>query len=504
MTQPPSGLWSRALSARLSAFLIFACGACAAAGLQPSGLWSVTLVALALAFGFWQRTTRSKSAAFAAWLLGFGYFVVALRWILEPFQVEAEVFGWMAPFALLLMAGGLALFWAAAGAFAAWLGRDPGQRLWAFVLCLSGAELLRAYVFTGFPWAGLAQIWVNTPVAQTLAWVGPQGLGGITLALFALPVWLFGKHRLVAAGAVALVAFVAPFLMPEPSASVAETGPVVRLVQPNAPQDQKWDPEMAGVFFWRQVDATAAPATPRPDLIVWPETAIPTLLHLADAALAEVARAADGTPVVLGMQRAAEGGYFNAALVLDGDGQVRQVYDKHHLVPFGEYMPFRKMMARFGITGLAAQLGEGYTPGPGPALLDLGPLGKARPLICYEAVFPQHARAVDGVRPDFLLQLTNDAWFGTAAGPQQHLAQAQMRAIEQGLPMVRVANTGISAVIDANGRIVEALPLGVQGYLDVALPQAFAATFYAHTGDWLMATVILMLILSTAYCRLRL
>ena len=157
-------------------------------------------------------------------------------------------------------------------------------------------------------------------------------------------------------------------------------------------------------------------------------------------------------------------------------------------MPFGEYIPFGDVAARFGLHGFAAQAGQGFSSGPGPELIDLGPLGTALPLICYEAVFPQHAR--NGTRPDMLIQITNDAWFGERSGPYQHLAQARMRAIEQGLPMIRAANTGISAIIDPYGRMVASIGLGEAGYADAALPAPLSPTLYASTGDWPAAVLL--------------
>ncbi|WP_373051397.1 apolipoprotein N-acyltransferase, partial [Thalassovita aquimarina] len=269
--------------------------------------------------------------------------------------------------------------------------------------------------------------------------------------------------------------------------------PVVRLVQPNAPQHQKWDPEFIPTFFRRTVEATAA--APRPDLIVWPETSVPVYLEYADETLAVIAGAAKGVPVILGAQRAEGQRIYNAAAVLDSSGAVTQVYDKHHLVPFGEYMPFGDLLAGFGIHGLAANEGAGFSAGPGPRLFDLGALGTALPLICYEAVFPQDVAGAPE-RPGFLLQITNDAWFGRFSGPYQHLAQARLRAIEQGLPMARVANTGVSAVIDARGRVTGSLPLGQAGWIDLPLPAPAAPTIYARIGDLFAAAAILLLFLA--------
>jgi apolipoprotein N-acyltransferase len=274
----------------------------------------------------------------------------------------------------------------------------------------------------------------------------------------------------------------------------------VRLIQPNAPQHQKWDPQFAGIFFERLVQFTRA-GEERPDLIVWPETAVPVWLHNAARTLGIISDAAGDVPVVLGINRAEGMRIFNAAVLMDAEGRVTQTYDKHHLVPFGEYIPLGNLLSKIGIQGLASRSGDGFSPGAGADVIDLGGLGKALVLICYEAVFPQDVRAAP-VRPDFILHLTNDAWFGNFSGPYQHLAQARMRAIESGLPVLRAANTGVSAVIDAKGRVLHALPLNTEGYLDAVLPEPLPETLYAKSGD-LPLTIVVVLLLLTALLRRR-
>ncbi|WP_201132428.1 apolipoprotein N-acyltransferase, partial [Rhodovulum imhoffii] len=263
----------------------------------------------------------------------------------------------------------------------------------------------------------------------------------------------------------------------------ADTPVVVRLVQPNAAQHLKWRPDMVPVFFERLMDATARPADPAPDIVIWPETSVPYLLNHADDVMGMMADAAGGGPVMFGAQRRDRQGVYNSLAVIDAQGRVSHLYDKHHLVPFGEYLPFGGVLGAIGLKGLAARDAYGYTPGPGPRLLDLGPAGRVVPLICYEAVFPEDLRAPGG-RPDWVVQITNDAWFGRLTGPYQHLAQARLRAVERGLPLVRVANTGVSAVIDARGRVLDSLPLNTAGALDAGLPGALPPTPYARGGDW--------------------
>ena len=465
-------------------------GACFALGQPPFDLWWIALVALVAVLWLARYDTAAKSAGWTGWLFGTGYFAVSLHWILEPFQVDAATTGWMAPFALIGMAAGLALLWAVAF----WGGRRLASGPFAIALCWASVELARAYILTGFPWGLVGYLWAPTPVAQWHSVIGPHGMTLLTLALAAL-VACVTTARTVKIGLSALGGIIllwAGGTVIAPPVQDLAGRPIVRLIQPNAPQHQKWDRDFIPMFFNRQVDFTAQ--LPKPDLIVWPETAVPNLLDDAGYALEVIADAAAGTPVVLGIQREEQGRYYNSLVTLDGTGQVADLYDKHHLVPFGEYMPVASLFARFNILGLAARADAGYSAGPGPALIDLGPLGKALPLICYEAVFPQDVNGAPS-RPDMLLQITNDAWFGINAGPQQHLSQARLRAIEQGLPMIRVANTGISAMIDPAGRIVDSLPLGRAGFLDVPLPAPLAPTLYSRTGDW---TAFLALIVAFA------
>ena len=458
-----------------------ACGAAGALAHAPFDLALAILVPIVAAFFLLPYASSTRGALGLGWALGFGYFAATMTWITEPFQVDAAQTGWMAPFALVLLALLLGSFWAGAFAFARWAGGRP----WMLAVAWAGAELLRAYVFTGFPWAMLPQALVASKAGQGLAWLGPHGL---TLAILSVTALAFSFRQRWIIGAALCAVLAAWFVQPAAYAPAPMTDHSVRLIQPNAPQDEKWDPEKIPVFVNRQIEYTGAGDVP--DLVIWPETALPYLVEYAQPVFDAVAEAARGAPVVIGMQRQSEAGYHNSLVVLDGAGQVTQTYDKHHLVPFGEYMPLPGLFKSLGIRALAERAQTGYAPGPGPRLLDFGPLGSALPLVCYEAVF---AHDVGGApsRPAFLMQLTNDAWFGNRSGPQQHLAQARMRAIEQGLPMVRAANTGISAVIDPKGQVVAALGLNEAGYLDALLPAPAPATLYSRTGDLPWGIVVL-------------
>lgn len=469
----------------------FACGLLAALGQAPLSLWPLALIGFAGLIAQIARAERAGQAAWRAWAAGLGHFGAALFWIVEPFLIEPEIYGWMAPFALVLMAGGLALFWGLAGALSAWL----PDRAFGFAVVLAGTEALRGVIFTGFPWAMPGHIWIDSPVAQGAAYLGANGLTLLTLLVAALPVVLRGRGA-VLAFALLGAAYAGGALRlagPEP----VSPGLVFRLVQPNAQQHLKWNPEAAEAIFRGLALATAA--EPRPDLVIWPETSLPYLYVPGQDAALGAAEAARGVPLAMGVQRLEGAAAFNSLAVLGRDGVQTALYDKAHLVPFGEYVPFGEVMFRwFGLRAFAAQQGFGYAAGPGPRVLDLGPLGKVQPLICYEAVFPTALNALDD-RPGWLLHITNDAWFGTLTGPFQHAALARLRAVEQGLPLVRVANTGVTQMVDARGRVTAELPFGVEAHLDAALPGALPPTPYHQWGEQpflvLLAGLALALIL---------
>lgn len=469
------------------------CGAVAALGLAPFNLWPLAILAFAGVVGLLARADSLRGAARTGWAAGTGYFLVALHWIVEPFLIDIARHGWMAPFALVFMAGGLALFWAAGGALAQALAPRGPMRLPALVAALTLAELLRGVVFTGFPWALIGHVLIPSPLIQVAAWTGPDGLTLLVLGL-AAGLACVPRAPLRAGAPVLLVAggllLTAPALAPKPPATPADA-PVLRLMQPNAPQDEKWDPDKVEMFFNRMLAFSAE--RPAADLAIWPETSVPAILNDSGGIRALIAERAGGATSVIGIERREGWDYFNSLAVLGPDGAIGDVYDKHHLVPFGEYLPQKALLSRLGLAPLVDRFG-GFSPGVGPQAIDLGPAGRAIPLICYEAVFPREIRSV-GARPDLLLQITNDAWFGTFSGPYQHFAQARLRAVEQGLPMVRVANTGISGVIAADGTVLATLPLGEAGFLDAPRPAAAPPTPYARIGGWPVTLVIIGVLL---------
>jgi apolipoprotein N-acyltransferase len=475
-------------------------GVAVATGQAPLNFWWAALPGLAALIHLISHAPNARAAVWLGLWGGAGQFVLSLSWIVEPFLIDPETYGWMAPFALVFIAFGLSLFWAAAAGLSQLL---PRNRALGFALALTVTEMTRGWVLTGFPWALIGHIWIGTPVAQIAAALGPNALTLLATLLAALPI-AFRWRGVMASALLFVTAFgigLARLAEPDPTTDLV----TLRLVQPNAEQHLKWDPQRALFYFDRQLALTAAdpkPGEPAPDLVVWPETAVPYLLNRPGAALIDIAYAAADRPVIVGIQRSDDTRGWNSLALIGAGGAVDAVYDKHHLVPFGEYIPFGDLAYRlFGIQAFAAQQGNGYSAGRGAVTIDLGPkLGLTLPLICYEAVFPQDVAATPN-RPRFILHITNDAWFGKINGPYQHLAQARLRAIEQGLPLARAANTGVTAMIDAKGRVTAALPMGVSDALDATLPAALPPTPYARHGELPFVLLLIGLVLAVTFHR---
>ncbi len=443
-------------------------GLALALGQAPYNFPYLAIIALPALLWLLQKTCCWKGGFAVGWGAGLGYFGLTLSWIVEPFLVDAERYGWMAPFALALMAAGIALFWG--------LGFALAQR-WPNALVLAGfwalAELLRAYIFTGFPWALMAYNWVETPIIQAASLIGVHGLGFLIVLAGGL---LLSKRGALLA--VLIMASLTGYGFYRLQTVVENTGLTVRLIQPNAIQTQKWDPDYIPLFYQRQLTLSASIG--RPDIVIWPEAAIAYLPDEQPFIRTQITTAAQA-PVILGARRRDADGFYNSLFLLNKDSRIEDVYDKYHLVPFGEYMPLQGLAKQLGLKGLAEQMGPSNTFGSGPKILEGEGVPPFLPLICYEAIFPQ---GVAGPRPEWLVQITNDAWFGERSGPYQHLAQNRVRAIEQGLPLARAANTGISAMIDPLGRITASLPLGIDGFIDAPLAKPLPPTLLARWGQW--------------------
>ena len=448
-----------------------------------------------------------RSAFFRGWLAGAAYFAVSTWWIGEAFFVDAKDQAWMAPFAVAGMAAGLALFWGAAALLYRSLAPAGALRLLVFAGALAGAEWLRGHVLTGFPWDLPGETWrAGSAPSQMASIVGAYGLTWLTLAIAAAP-GLGVRSRperlaigLAAAALAGLYGYGAGRLsLAEP---IAPNAPIVRVVQPDTPELASYDAAAFANVLKRNLDLTrqgAAPGLARPpDVIVWSEAGLPDGLedYLAPGSwtLAQIEAAlTPGQTLITGgfrVEPAAPGVYAPDGMVYHNSlvaltrtatgAVITGLYDKHRLVPFGEYLPFDRALAPLGVKQLV-HLGQGFTPGPPPRPIFPPGIPALQPLICYESLFPgftYDAALRAGRRPGWIVNVSDDAWFGVTSGPWQHLNLASYRAIEEGLPMVRATPTGVSAVIDAYGRTLAGKQLGQGAYgaIDSPLPPALSRT----------------------------
>jgi apolipoprotein N-acyltransferase len=462
---------------------------------------------------------RVLSAATVGWWFGFGYFLAGLFWIGEAFLVEAETFAVLLPFAVTLLPAGLALFYGGAAALAACFWMANPVRVLMLALALSAMEWLRGHVLSGLPWNVLGYaLTYPLPLMQSAALFGIYGLTLVVVLVFALPpvLWIdaqagtAGRRMRATALALALAPLAAMAVFGEARLALAPQttvpGVKIRIVQPSVPQREKWRPENQGRIFLDHLALSATDGAGATDHlagithVIWPEAAMPFLVLDHPDARAAIGRLLPrGTFLITGALRAqaAPPGsprprqIFNSMPVFGEDGSVAALYDKVHLVPFGEYLPMQPLLEAIGLQQLTRQRG-GFDSGASPRpLLHVPGLPPAVPLICYEAIFP--GAIVQGTeRPGLMLNVTNDGWFGDTTGPRQHLHQARIRAVEEGLPLIRAANNGVSAAIDGNGRILARLGLDVRGVIDVALPVALPPPPYARLGDMIFVALWLV------------
>jgi apolipoprotein N-acyltransferase len=506
--------WKRVLIALVA-------GAFSSLAMAPFNAWPVLFftfpVAVFLIDGAGAgRAQGLPAAALTGFWFGLGYFVPGLYWIGNAFLVEADTFGWLLPFAVLGLPAYLALFTAFGFALARLVWTKGGSRVIAIAASLTISEWLRGHVLTGFPWDAFGYALTEPlALAQTASLIGIWGLTFLSVAIFASPAVLIdgnarGRKALAAPVAalavlVAMGVFGVVRLNLHPTRMVASVK--LRIMQPNLQQDEKFNYSAKAAVMQKYLalsDRATGPNTSGvrdATVLIWPESAFPFFLTREPEAMAQIADLLPkGTTMITGSVRAPDlppgvrvTQAFNSIYVIDDEGTVLSVYDKLHLVPFGEYLPFQDLMESLGFEQLTRVRG-GFIPGKVRRTLQIPNAPRALPLICYEAVFPSDAATSDD-RPGWMVNLTNDGWFGISTGPYQHLQQARMRAVEQGLPLVRAANTGISAVVDPVGRIVARLPLGIEGVLDSPLPAPIAPTIYARVGDMPAAILVAVALL---------
>lgn len=481
------------------------CGALAAAALPPFYGLPLLLPAFTVALWLLGGAASQRQAALIGWAFGCGHFAVGLYWVGIAFLVDAARFGWAMPFAVAGLAAGLALF-SALSFWLAWLAArrfalDGLGRVLAFTLAWLLAEGLRSWIFTGFPWNLMGTVWAfSAETLQPAAYGGVWLLSLMTVAAAAAPAALAGPGRSgPTQRAAALFLLFLPLAAwglgswrlasaPAAGSAVVETARL-RLVQPSIPQELKWRADRKVANLRLQAELSLAPGFEDRTIVIWPETAVPFLLAAEPRLRQELAGVVPpGGYLIAGAPRVdpadPQGKIWNALHALDGDGRIVATYDKVHLVPFGEYTPLRDLL---GLAKLTAGTRD-FSPGDGLKSLTLPGLPPFSPLICYEVIFPGAVMppADDAPSPRWLLNLTNDAWFGNSSGPYQHFAAARVRAVEEGLPLVRAANNGISAVIDSYGRIIDQIELNDRGILDVELPEAAATpALYSYAGNTL-------------------
>jgi apolipoprotein N-acyltransferase len=507
--------WVRELSGWRRSGVAFVAGAASALAMAPFFLSPVLFVTLPVLVWLMDASEGSRRATFAGaakagWWFGFGYFLFGLFWIGEAFLVEADKFAWLMPFAVLILPAGLALFTGAAAGLArlAWPSGIP--RILVLAVALGVAEWLRGHILTGFPWnvLGYALTW-PLPLMQSASVLGIYGLTLVCVVIFAAPLAIVAAARpgeQVAAVRNAVLVAVVPLAVmfglgvwslsggPAPMLN----GVKVRIVQASVPQRDKWRPEKQREIFEDQIGLSRMnPAGQQDDLagithLIWPEAAMPFLPLEHPEALSTIGSLLPaGTQLLSGGLRlkdstalktvgAREG--YNSLMVFGDQGNLEQVYDKIHLVPFGEYLPLQNVLESVGLEQLTRWRG-GFSIGPSPRpLLTIAGLPPVAGLICYEAIFP--AAVIQGEqRPGLLVNVTNDGWFGDTTGPRQHFHQTRVRAVEEGLPIIRAANNGVSAVIDGQGRLVAMLMLNARGVVDSGIPAAIGAPVYAKLGD---------------------
>ncbi len=494
-------------------------GAVSATAFAPLFLIPLLVPAFTGLLWLFQGAENPKKAALIGWAFGVGHFAVGLYWVGASFLVHSARHAWMMPFAVLGLAAGMGLFHCLVGYVLARLKYRGVERLIAFVAIWLFVEWLRSWIFTGFPWNLIGAVWTFSDSMLQLASVtGVWGLSVVTLFAAAAPAVLFeGKDlkiseikRRVSFVFVALLfplvvwaggAFRLSALLPEDEAFVENVN--LRLVQPNINQADKWKPKLREDHVVKQMNMSASEGAKDITHVIWAETAVPFLLSSVKAMRTKIARVVPPSGfLITGAPRIEEKplpdgsgikrNFKNSVHVLNRSGDIVGTYDKFHLVPFGEYAPLKDWFPF--IEKLTAGSSD-FSPGPGPQTLSLPGLPPVSVLVCYEIIFP--GAVVDSSnRPEWILNVTNDGWFGITSGPYQHFGMAQLRAVEEGIPVIRVANTGISASIDAYGRVVESVGLGVAGVVDTRLPKKIASsTVFSRIGNFSVLFLMVFMLL---------
>jgi len=494
-------------------------GILSAFGFAPFNLWPLPLLAFGLLYLPLAKAGRGWHAALIGWLFGLGQFVLGLDWIAKAFTYQANMPAWLGWIAVVLLSMYLAVYPALA-AFTAWWGTkrlNAGATTMALLFGASWAvcEWLRGTVFTGFPWNPVSVAMIELPLAHAARFVGTYALSGLIVssAGFILILAMRPKESLTrktiatatnipaALGLGLLVGlYVVPALLKQfapPAPPPFPKGPVVRIIQPNIDQGERFDPQQSARHLALEQALSGVPGD-KPRLILWPESGIEYNVLEDPAARTQLASILGPRDFLMGGGESpirdktgeeVEAG--NSIFAIGYGGTLHARYDKAHLVPWGEYLPMRPLMSAIGLSRLVPGAID-FRPGPGPATVDVPGFGKVGMQLCYEIVFSGHV-VNETYRPDFIFAPSNDAWFGRS-GPPQHLAQARMRAIEEGLPVARATQNGISALIDADGRILHQIDAHQSGMIELPLPAPLPPTVFSRIGNWAVALIALLLV----------
>ena len=490
------------------AALAILAGAFGALALPPLGFFAAMFVSFTILVWLLDGATANpdhgysqilRSSFVTGWLFGFGYFVAGLWWLGNALLIDADEFAWALPLAILGLPAVLALFYGFACMLARLLWSDGFGRIAALAVGFGLAEWLRSFVATGFPWNAVGYGAMPMPLMMQSAYaIGLFGVSTLAVFVFAAPALLGTRRGMVPGLAIAALLFAAHIGYgayrlslpdPEPGSSRALS---VRLVQPVIDESVKLENADRTAIFDEHLQLSALPPKPgekRPDVIVWPETSLPFILTENPDALTRIAdMLGDGQVLLTGAVRSEDRGagqpprYYNSVYLINDQGQILGASDKVHLTPFGEYVPFEDVLRQWGVNNLISLPG-GFSAAAERVLLPLPDGTKLYPLICYEVIFPDEALG-DLAGADAILNITNDAWFGASPGPYQHFLQARLRAVETGLPLIRGANNGISAVIDAKGRIISGMGLDIKGVTDSTVGIVVAPNRNSHSKKY--------------------
>jgi apolipoprotein N-acyltransferase len=488
--------------------LSFLLGAVLALSFAPFGLFFLPFAVLPIMILILDQQEDRHGGFLVGWWFGFGHFLAGLFWIGHSFLAQSQMPAWAAPLAVIAICYALAYFFAFAfTAYKVWA-PDGWRRVLVFAVVWVAFEWLRGHIFTGLPWNLLANIWfVSDQMMQGAAYLGTYGLSFITVLCAAGLVLFVSKPSGADIGGVPVkylpLVFLALLFMVggvrlHGTALEYHDNVRMRIVQAAIPQTEKWVRANWRANYMRHVDLSlGADGGQGITHVIWPETAIPYSTIDVEPARRFVLAGMLGNRLTLisGAPRREDNGtelkVFNSIHVIGASGEMLATYDKFHLVPFGEYVPLRSLLSRIGLQTIVPGTLD-YSSGPGLRTIRLPGLPAFSPLVCYEVIFAGQAVRRDD-RPEWILNLTNDAWFGTTPGPHQHFALARFRAVEEGLPIIRAAGTGISAFIDPYGRVISSIELGRAGSLDSNLPKPLSRlTLYARFGDWIFLILILM------------